>query len=210
MKATATENEASAENAELLARIGRQFTDSAEVKRRALELLASPIARATELMVRCLLTNGKILACGNGGSAADCQHFAAELINRFERERPALAAIALTTDSSVLTSIANDYDYEQVFSKQVSAIGSPNDVLLAISTSGQSRNVLRAIQAAHERDMRVVALTGRSGGEIGNSLAGGDVHLCVPHAQTARIQEVHLLTLHCLCDGIDFLLLGAE
>jgi len=210
MKATATENEASAENTELLARIGRQFTDSAEVKHRALELLAAPIARATELMVRCLLANGKILACGNGGSAADCQHFAAELINRFERERPALAAIALTTDSSVLTSIANDYDYEQVFSKQVSAIGSPNDVLLAISTSGQSRNVLRAIQAAHERDMRVVALTGRSGGEIGNSLAGGDVHLCVPHAQTARIQEVHLLTLHCLCDGIDFLLLGAE
>jgi D-sedoheptulose 7-phosphate isomerase len=161
-------------------------------------------------MVKCLLANGKILACGNGGSAADSQHFTAELLNRFERERPPLAAIALTTDTSTLTSIANDYDYEQVFSKQLSALGSPGDVLLAISTSGNSKNVLRAIRAAHERDMRVVALTGHGGGEITDTLAVNDVHICVPHSRTARIQEVHLLTLHCLCDGIDFLLLGAE
>jgi D-sedoheptulose 7-phosphate isomerase len=161
-------------------------------------------------MVKCLLANGKILACGNGGSAADSQHFTAELLNRFERERPPLAAIALTTDTSTLTSIANDYDYEQVFSKQLSALGSPGDVLLAISTSGNSKNVLRAIRAAHERDMRVVALTGHGGGEITDTLVVNDVHICVPHSRTARIQEVHLLTLHCLCDGIDFLLLGAE
>ena len=201
---------AGAENADLLARIGRQFADSAETKRMALEVLAAPIARATDLMVKCLLANGKILACGNGGSAADSQHFAAELLNRFERERPGLAAMALTTDTSTLTSIANDYEYEQVFSKQVSALGSPNDVLLAISTSGNSKNVLRAIQAAHEREMRVVALTGRGGGEILTVLGAGDVHVCVPHARTSRIQEVHLLALHCFCDGIDFLLLGAE
>src|SRR3990172_1671609 len=188
MKTTAASTQAGAQNNDLLKRIGRQFTDSAETKRRSLEVLAAPIARATEIMVQCLLANGKILACGNGGPAA----------------------LALTTDSSTLTAIANDYDYEQVFSKQVSALGSPNDVLLAISTSGESKNVLRAIRAAHDREMRVVALTGRGGGEIGNTLAAGDVHLCVPHSRTARIQEVHLLALHCLCDGIDFLLLGAE
>jgi D-sedoheptulose 7-phosphate isomerase len=161
-------------------------------------------------MVASLLANGKILACGNGGSAADSQHFAAELLNRFERERPGLAAMALTTDTSTLTSIANDYDYSQVFSKQVLALGQPRDVLLAISTSGNSPNVVAAIRAAHERDMRVVALTGKGGGEIGKHLAPADVHICVPHAVTARIQEVHLLTLHCLCDGIDCLLLGTE
>jgi len=210
MKPAAARDQAGSENRDLLTRIGRQFADSAEIKRRALDVLAAPIARATELMAKCLLANGKILACGNGGSAADSQHFAAELLNRFERERPGLAAIALTTDTSTLTSIANDYDYEQVFSRQVGALGSPNDVLLAISTSGESRNVLRAIRAAHEREMHVVALTGRGGGEIGNSLAADDVHVCVPHSQTARIQEVHLLALHCVCDGIDFLLLGAE
>jgi len=161
-------------------------------------------------MVKCLLANGKILACGNGGSAADAQHFSAELLNRFERERPGLAAIALTTDTSTLTAIANDYEYEQVFSKQLSALGQAGDVLLGISTSGNSKNVARAVSAAHEREMRVVALTGRGGGEIGNLLASEDVHICVPHSQTARIQEVHLLTLHCLCDGIDCMLLGAE
>lgn len=202
--------ENSGENSELLVRIARQFNESAEVKRNSLEVLAAPIARATDLMVKCLLGNGKILACGNGGSAADAQHFAAELLNRFERERPGLAAMALTTDTSTLTSIANDYDYEQVFSKQVGALGSPGDVLLAISTSGESRNVLRAVRAAHEREMSVVALTGRGGGEIGHSLVSGDVHVCVPHPRTARIQEVHLLALHCLCDGIDYFLLGAE
>jgi D-sedoheptulose 7-phosphate isomerase len=195
---------------DLAARVTRHFADSAQTKLAAVEALAQPIVRATEVMVASLLANGKILACGNGGSAADSQHFAAELLNRFERERPGLAAMALTTDTSTLTSIANDYDYSQVFSKQVLALGQPRDVLLAISTSGNSPNVIAAIRAAHERDMRVVALTGRGGGEIGKHLAPADVHICVPHAVTARIQEVHLLTLHCLCDGIDCLLLGTE
>jgi D-sedoheptulose 7-phosphate isomerase len=195
---------------DLAARVGRHFADSAQTKLAAVEALAQPIVRATELMVAALLANGKILACGNGGSAADSQHFAAELLNRFERERPGLAALALTTDTSTLTSIANDYDYNQVFSKQVLALGQPGDVLLAISTSGNSPNVVAAVRAAHERDMKVVALTGRGGGEIGKRLAPADVHVCVPHTVTARIQEVHLLTLHCLCDGIDCLLLGTE
>ena len=195
---------------DLVARVSRHFSDSAQTKLAAVEALAQPIVRATELMVASLLANGKILACGNGGSAADSQHFAAELLNRFERERPGLAAMALTTDTSTLTSIANDYDYKQVFSKQVLALGQPGDVLLAISTSGNSPNVVAAVRAAHDREMKVVALTGRGGGEIGKHLTGADVHVCVPHAVTARIQEVHLLTLHCLCDGIDCLLLGTE
>ena len=195
---------------DLLARIRRHFDESAELKLRTREVLAEPIAHAIDIMVKALLANGKILACGNGGSAADAQHFSAELLNRFERERPGLAAISLTTDTSTLTSIANDYEYEQVFSKQVAALGQPGDVLFAISTSGNSRSVTRALAAAHEREMRVVALTGRGGGEVGKLLAPEDVHICVPHSQTARIQEVHLLTLHCLCDGIDCMLLGAE
>jgi len=198
------------DNVDLPGRVRRQFSDSAELKLKAIDVLADPISRAVEIMVKCLLANGKILACGNGGSAADSQHFAGELLNRFERERPGLAAIALTTDTSTLTAIANDYDYEQVFSKQVSALGQAGDVLLGISTSGNSKNVARAIAAAHERDMRVVALTGRGGGEIGKLLAAEDVNICVPHSQTARIQEVHLLTVHCLCDGIDSMLLGAD
>jgi D-sedoheptulose 7-phosphate isomerase len=195
---------------DLVARVSRHFSDSAQTKLAAVDTLAQPIVRATEVMVQCLMANGKILACGNGGSAADSQHFAAEMLNRFERERPGLAAMALTTDSSTLTSIANDYEYNLVFSKQVLALGQPNDVLLAISTSGNSPNVVAAVRAAHEREMKVVALTGRGGGEIGKHLAAGDVNICVPHNQTARIQEVHLLTLHCLCDGIDCLLLGTE
>jgi D-sedoheptulose 7-phosphate isomerase len=195
---------------DLQARVRRQFNESAQLKLRALDVLAEPIARAVEIMVKCLLANGKILACGNGGSAADSQHFSGELLNRFERERPGLAAIALTTDTSTLTAIANDYEFEQVFSKQVSALGQAGDVLLGISTSGNSKNVARAIAAAHERDMRVVALTGRGGGEIGKLLAAEDVNICVPHSQTARIQEVHLLSLHCLCDGMDSMLLGAD
>jgi D-sedoheptulose 7-phosphate isomerase len=198
------------DSVDLPARIRRQFNDSAQLKLKAVDALAGPIARATEIMVKCLLANGKILACGNGGSAADAQHFSAELLNRFERERPGLAAIALTTDTSTLTSIANDYEYEQVFSKQLSALGQAGDVLLGISTSGNSKNVARAVSAAHEREMRVVALTGRGGGEIGKLLTPEDVNICVPHSQTARIQEVHLLALHCLCDGIDSMLLGAE
>ena len=165
------------DSVDLPARIRRQFNDSAQLKLKASDALAEPIARATEIMVKCLLANGKILACGNGGSAADSQHFAAELLNRFERERPGLAAIALTTDTSTLTAIANDYEYEQVFSKQLAALGQAGDVLLAISTSGNSKNVARAVSAAHEREMRVVALTGRGGGEIGKLLSPEDVNI---------------------------------
>jgi D-sedoheptulose 7-phosphate isomerase len=161
-------------------------------------------------MVQCLKRDGKILACGNGGSAADCQHFSAELLNRFEMERPSLAAIALTTDTSTLTSIANDYDFEQVFSKQVRGLGQANDVLLAITTSGNSRNVIAAVEAAHEAGMSVIALTGRNGGRMSEVLGANDIHICVPASNTARIQEVHLLTLHCICDAIDCLLLGVQ
>ncbi len=189
-------------------RITQHFHDSAQLKLDAVETLAAPIAQAVELMVKSLLASGKIMACGNGGSAADAQHFAAELVNRFERERPPLAALALTTDSSTLTSIANDYRFEDVFAKQVRALGQPDDVLLAISTSGDSKNVIEAIHAAHEREIPVIALTGKAGGVIAGLLKEDDVHICVPATRTARIQEVHLLTLHCLCDGIDTLLLG--
>ncbi len=195
---------------DLVARVSQHFADSAQTKLMAVKALAQPIARAAELMAAALLANGKILACGNGGSAADAQHFSAELLNRFERERPGLAALSLTTDTSTLTSIANDYDFEQVFSKQLLALGQKGDVLLAISTSGNSPNVARAVRAAHERAMKVVALTGRGGGEIVHLLDSQDVHICVPHDRTARIQEIHLLTVHCLCDGIDCLLLGTE
>ena len=193
---------------DLLPRINRHFQDSAQTKLDAASILAAPIARAIELMVGSLLAGGKIMACGNGGSAADAQHFTAELINRFEVERPPLAAIALTTDTSTLTSIANDYRYEDVFAKQVRALGHPGDVLLAISTSGNSPSVLEAIAAAREQEVHVVALTGREGGRVPALLQERDVHICVPAQRTARIQEVHLLTLHCLCDGIDTLLLG--
>ncbi len=191
-------------------RIAAQFAASAEIKRLAAEVLALPIAHAIDAMVAALMSNGKILACGNGGSAGDCQHFAAELVGRFERERPGLAAIALTTDTSILTAVANDYDYSQIFVKQVQALGQPGDLLLAISTSGNSANVIAAIEVAHAREMRVVALTGKGGGKIRNLLTGNDVEICVPADRTARIQEVHLLTIHCLCDGIDCSLLGEE
>jgi D-sedoheptulose 7-phosphate isomerase len=194
----------------LLARISRQFNDSAQTKLAALEALAGPIAQAVETMTASLLAGGKIMVCGNGGSAADSQHFAAELLNRFEKERPPLAAIALTTDTSTLTSIANDYAYEQVFAKQVRALGQPGDVLLAISTSGNSPNVAEAVRAAHERELRVVALTGKGGGAMASLLKDADAHICVPSERTARIQEVHLLVLHCLCDGIDCMLLGED
>ncbi|EGK73492.1 DnaA initiator-associating protein DiaA [Methyloversatilis universalis FAM5] len=194
----------------LVSRISEHFIDSAQTKLSSTEVLAAPIADAVEAMVESLMATGKILACGNGGSAADAQHFAAELVGRYERERPELAAIALTVDSSILTAIANDYAFEQVFAKQVRALGQPQDVLLAISTSGNSANVIAAVNAAHEREMRVVALTGRGGGRIAELLTDRDIHICVPAERTARIQEVHLLTLHCLCDGIDCMLLGTE
>ena len=195
---------------DLISRISQHFTDSAQTKLDAIELLAAPIAGAVELMVGALVGNGKILACGNGGSAADSQHFAAELLNRFEKESPPLAAIALTTDTSIMTAVANDYGFKAIFERQVRALGQPGDVLLAISTSGNSPNVIEAIQAAQDNDLRVVALTGKGGGQIGEMLRDSDIHLCVPSDRTARIQEVHLLTLHCLCDGIDCLLLGVE
>jgi len=170
--------------------------------------LVPSISAAASRMIRALLSDRKILACGNGGSAADAQHFSAELLNRFERERPALPGIALTTDTSTLTSIANDYSYEEIFSKQVRALGQAGDVLLALSTSGNSPNVLRAIEAAHERGLVVVAMSGRDGGKINGLLSGEDVHVCVRASSTARIQEVHGLAIHCLCDLIDQQLLG--
>jgi D-sedoheptulose 7-phosphate isomerase len=191
-------------------RILGHFHESAELKMQAAEQLADPIAQAIELMFMALSNGNKILACGNGGSAADCQHFAAELVGRFERERLPLPALALTTDSSILTAVGNDYGYRDIYSKQVQAFGQSGDVLLAISTSGNSANVVAAIDAALERDMRVVALTGKGGGAIGKQITEADVHICVPHDRTARIQEVHLLTIHCLCDGIDVALFGGD
>ena len=191
-------------------RIRSHFTESAQLKLNAVDALAPQIARAATLMTECLLADGKILACGNGGSASDAQHFAAEMIGRFERERPELPAISLATDTSILTAIANDYDYAQVFAKQVRALGGAGDVLLAISTSGNSGNVVAAVDAAHERGMRIVALTGKGGGRIGELLTVDDVHICVPHTVTARIQETHILSIHCICDVIDANLLGDE
>ncbi len=195
---------------DLITRITRHFNESANLKLAVANELAAPIAMAAERMVQCLLSEGKILVCGNGGSAADAQHFSAELLNRFEMERPPLAAIALTTDTSTLTSIANDYQYNEVFSKQVRALGQGRDVLLAISTSGNSPNIMEAIKVAHEREMAVIALTGKGGGQMAELLDGNDVHICVNAKSTARIQEVHILVLHCLCDAIDCVLLGVE
>ena len=193
---------------DLTARITRHFHDSAQTKLEAATALAGPIDRATRIMADALGADCKILACGNGGSAADAQHFSAELLGRFERERRELAAIALTTDTSVITAIANDYDYKHIFAKQLRGLGRKGDVLLAISTSGNSANVMEAISAAHLRGMRVVAMTGNDGGKMATMLKNEDASLCVPSNRTARIQEVHLLMLHCLCDGIDQLLFG--
>ncbi len=191
-------------------RIQGHFLESAELKKKAAIELAEPISRAADLMYNSLTQGNKILACGNGGSAADCQHFAAELVGRFERERMPLPAMALTTDSSIMTAVGNDYSYQDIFTKQVQAFGQPGDVLLAISTSGNSANVVAAIEAAHEREMQVVALTGKNGGKIRQMLTEDDVEICVPHDRTARIQEVHLLTIHCICDGIDAALFGED
>ncbi|MBM4195990.1 MAG: phosphoheptose isomerase [Gammaproteobacteria bacterium] len=183
--------------------IRQQFADSIATKQKAMETLVSPIVAAGALMTSTLRAGGKILTCGNGGSAGDAQHFSAELLNRFERERPALPAIALTTDSSTLTAIANDYAYEQVFSKQVMALGNKADCLLAISTSGNSPNVVEAMRAAHEKGLYIVALTGKNGGRMAPLLKPGDIEIRVPAERTSRIQEVHLVVIHCLCDAID-------
>ncbi len=190
-------------------RVRRHFQDSIATKQASLDL-APTITAAAALMTRCLLEDGKILSCGNGGSAADAQHFSSELLNRFELERPGLPGMALTTDSSTITSIANDYAFVEVFAKQVRALGQPADVLLAISTSGNSENVVRAIHAAHERGLKIVALTGRDGGAIAGALASGDIEIRVPADRTCRIQEVHLLIIHCLCDLIDAELLEPQ
>jgi D-sedoheptulose 7-phosphate isomerase len=191
-------------------RILAHFHESAELKMQSAAALSQPISQAIDLMFGALSNGNKILACGNGGSAADCQHFAAELVGRFERERFPLPALALTTDTSIMTAVGNDYSYREIFSKQVQAFGQAGDVLLAISTSGNSANVIAAVEAALEREMRVVALTGKDGGALGKLLTDADVHICVPHARTARIQEVHLVTIHCICDGIDVALFGGD
>jgi D-sedoheptulose 7-phosphate isomerase len=191
-------------------RIQQQFFDSADLKYAAAEVLSKPIADAVSALVGCITSGGKVLTCGNGGSAADAQHFAAEFVGRFERERPGLAAVALTTDSSILTAIGNDYDFNSIFSKQVQALGAPGDVLLAISTSGNSANVIAAIEAARAKEMVVISLTGHKGGKMRELLTETDVLICVPHERTARIQEVHLLVVHCLCDAVDLQLLGEQ
>ncbi|ASP16526.1 phosphoheptose isomerase [Neisseria sp. 23W00296] len=188
-------------------RVRAHFEESIAAKRQAVEVLAEPTAAAAQMLLECLMNDGKILVCGNGGSAADAQHFAAELTGRFEKERMELAALALTTDTSALTAIGNDYGFEHIFSKQVRALGRPGDVLLGISTSGNSANVIEAIKAAHERDMRILAFTGRDGGKIAAMLNDSDILLNVPHPRTARIQENHILLVHALCDCIDTMLM---
>lgn len=191
-------------------RVLKHFADSIAAKQKAADALAPRITAAAALMAECLRSRGKILSCGNGGSAADAQHFSAELIGRFEREREGFAAVALTTDTSTLTALGNDYDFDAIFARQVRALGRRGDVLLAISTSGNSGNVQAAIQSAHAQDMQVVALTGRDGGRVAGELAVRDVEIRVPHTRTSRIQEIHLLTIHCLCDLIDAHLLGPD
>lgn len=190
----------------LTQRVAEHFAESIQAKQQAAQVLAQPTAQAAELLFNALANDGKFLICGNGGSAADAQHFAAEMTGRFEKERMELAAIALTTDTSALTAIGNDYGFDHVFSKQVRALGRAGDVLVGISTSGNSGNVIEAIKAAHQNGMKVIALTGRDGGKIAQMLQEGDVLLNVPYPRTARIQEVHILLIHAICDCIDAML----
>ena len=191
-------------------RVKNNFLESIQIKTESLEKLAPRIADAAGVMASCLLDNHKIMACGKGGSAADAQHFSSEMLNRFEMERPGLPAIALTTDSSTLTSIANDYQYADIYSKQILALGQKQDILLAISTSGESDNIIHAIDAAHDRNMIVIALTGKDGGQIRDLVNANDIEICVPAKSTARIQEVHIMIIHSLCDLIDLQLLGQD
>jgi D-sedoheptulose 7-phosphate isomerase len=189
---------------ELEQRIKHIFSDSIQAKIAAADTLSAGIAQAGEILVQCLLSDRKILTCGNGGSSCDAQHFSSEMLNRFEHERPSLPAIALSTDMATISSIANDYNYEQIFAKQLRALGQAGDVLIAISTSGNSANILRAVEAAHDRAVAVVALTGREGGELASMLHPNDIEIRVPAHSTARIQETHLVIIHCLCDLIDY------
>jgi D-sedoheptulose 7-phosphate isomerase len=195
---------------DLAAHLRQHFDEGIELRRRMAETLPAQIARAGEALADALKSGRKALACGNGGSAADSQHFAAEIVGRFERERPGMPAIALTVDSSALTAIANDYDFDRVFSKQVEALGQAGDVLLAISTSGNSKNVMEAVKAAQAKAMVVIALTGRDGGAMGRMLRDEDFHLNVAHARTMRVQEIHLLVVHCLCEVVDNLIYGEK
>ncbi|MFW0072885.1 MAG: phosphoheptose isomerase [Coxiella-like endosymbiont] len=195
---------------DLFQHIKNNFNESIQTKIAVSDALVNHIAQAGELIVQCLLKRHKILSCGNGGSAADAQHFSSEMLNRFESERPSLPAISLTTDSSTVTSIANDYSFTEIFSKQIKALGSGGDILLAISTSGRSKNILQAIGAAHQRKMDIIALTGHDGGEIATLLSGNDIEIRVPAESTPRIQETHLLIIHCLCDIIDRQLFESE
>ncbi len=191
-------------------RIQQHFFDSADLNYAAAELLSKPIADAVEMLVGCLTAGGKVLSCGNGASASDAQKFAAEFVGRFERERPGLAALSLTADSAVLTAIAQDHPLSTLFAKQIEALGQPGDVLLAISATGDAANVVAAIEAARAKDMSIIALTGGRGGRSRELLTDTDVLICAPHDRTVRIQEVHLLVLHCLCDAVDLQLLGEQ
>ncbi len=193
---------------DLISRINKNFQDSISTKQLSSEILAEPISRSAQAITQCFLNGGKILSCGNGGSAGDAQHFSSEMLNRYEMERSGLPAIALTTDCSVITSIANDYHYNQVFSRQVTALGNEGDILLAISTSGNSESVNLAVTAAHDREMSIIALSGKSGGAMSEQLSLNDIEIRVPSESTARIQETHLLVIHCLCDLVDHQLLG--
>ena len=195
---------------DLLARINNHFEDSAKLKLALAELLPAPIAASAEMMAEAFLNEKKVLICGNGSGAANAQYFSSRMLNHFEVERPGLAAIALSADSTTLTAIANFGHFDQTYAKQVLALGQAGDVLIAISTSGNAANILNAIRAAKERNMRVIAFSGGDGGLLMELLEDQDIHLGVPHDNAARIQEVYVLILHCLCDAIDCLLLGVN